>query len=155
MTDIFDEKHNSIFSRVEAEWAEDATIDETNLEQTTIKIAKLSNKYLTYQNTAKRLLREREGQLKKLEWLRTEYYLGNLDLDRLRELGWQPCQRKVMKSEVSNFVKFDQLIIDMVTLKAEAADLVEYLDNIIKTISNRGFHIKNIIEYRKFINNAY
>lgn len=155
MTNIFERNEQTIFSRVEAEWAEDSQIDHTDLEMTTIKTAKMISKYLQYLNAAKKYAREKDAELKKLVMLRAEWYMGNLELPRLKELGWQPNQKRVLKTEVMNYVKTDDLVIDMTTLKAEADDLVVYLDNIVKTIGNRGFLIKNIIETRKFLNNAH
>ena len=93
----------------------------------------------------------------KLKWYKMEYdilyldkwkyYLGKSVPDVYLK---SPLPEKVLKSDVSMYISADPDIIDlkkkMISLEIQEKDLEKKL----KEISQRSFHIRNIIEWEKF-----
>jgi hypothetical protein len=93
----------------------------------------------------------------KLKWYKMEYdilyldkwkyYLGKSVPDVYLKF---PLPEKVLKSDVSMYISADPDIIDlkkkMISLEIQEKDLEKKL----KEISQRSFHIRNIIEWEKF-----
>ena len=74
-------------------WAKDGAIDETNISGESANIPKLHNKYYQmYVNEGLRLKKLR-ADYKILYKLKNEYYRGELDIEELKEHGWDPQPR--------------------------------------------------------------
>ena len=94
---------------------------------------------------------QQKAELKKKRRVLLEYYLGELDQSELEELGRDQFYKKLLKNEVDLYIDSDDMLTDIslkVTLQQEKVD---YLESIIKSINNRGFQIKNAIEWNRFI----
>ncbi len=141
--------------KVEAEWAVDSKIDLTDLGGVSSKTLELHSKYFKYYNSAKARLRALKGEAAQLKLLKTDYYLGNLDHETLKEKGWKPQQRLVLKTDLNLFLDADPDIIEKNLKISELDDAIYFIDNIIRNINNRGFHVKNILENQKFLNGGY
>jgi len=70
--------------------------------------------------------------------------------EELKEHGWQPFQLNVLKSDVPMHIEADQDIINLNLKIAMQQEKVDVLESIIKSIKDRGFQIKNAIEFEKF-----
>lgn len=96
------------------------------------------------------LLRKYEGDLKKLYRLKYEYYNGTMDEDTLSDQGWAPNPLKILRTDLSMYLESDT---DYQTLQLKyeyQKEKVDFLENIIKSLTNRGFQIKAAIEWEKF-----
>ena len=142
----------SVLELIEKEWGEDSQIEEIDLSAETRKTAKLHNKYHKYYNGACRRLKELESERARLTFLKTDYYLGNLDKDTLQEKGWKPFKRVVIKTDLPLFLAADEEMIALNLKISDQDQVVKFLESIIRSINNRGYHIRNIIDYEKFIN---
>lgn len=141
---------------IEAEWALDSKIDLTDLDNTTKKTIDLHQKYFKYYNFTKASLRIMKGARDKLVLLKTDYFLGQLDKGTLDEHGWRPNKRLILKGDLPMHLAADDEIIEMNLEVAKLEDTIFFLENIInKQINTRQFHIKNILENRKFLNGGY
>jgi len=70
--------------------------------------------------------------------------------EELTRRGWEPFQLKVLKQDLDMYIQSDSdvtKIDDRITLQKEKVD---YLASIVKSISGRGWEIKNAIEWRRF-----
>lgn len=139
---------------IENMWSEDCVIDKTDLSQATRHSVEIHAKYLKYYNAANRRLRELEAEKARLTLLKNDYYLGNLDAQTLKENNWSPQKRLILKSDLEMYLNADREIINLNLKIGEMQQTVKFLDSIIRAINNRAFHIKNIIEYEKFINGS-
>ena len=93
-------------------------------------------------------------ELSKLKWL---YYTGKLDKDSLDKLGWEPFELDIKsrnKLDIDRFLNSDKDIIEMQEKIEYQKEKINYLESIIKTIINRNFLIKSIIDWRKFTSGA-
>ena len=57
---------------------------------------------------------------------------------------------KLLKPDVDKYIKADEDMIKLEQKVTYVQSVVDYLDRTVKIISNRGFQIKNAIDWRKF-----
>lgn len=135
-------------------WQNDSALDPTDVGNASLHIAKLHAKYLRFLTEERLLLKKLRIQYKEMHRTKYEYYSGTLSEDDLRQNGWQPFLQKVLKTDIPMYIESDQ---DMVKLSLKIGlqeEKVDVLDSIIKSINNRGFQIKNYIDWTKFTNGA-
>jgi N6-adenosine-specific RNA methylase IME4 len=58
----------------------------------------------------------------------------------------------VLKADVHQYIEGDQEMIDLVTRMVYQEQVVSLLEDIMRSINNRGFQIKNAIDWRKLTN---
>ena len=135
-------------------WKDDSVIDEINLDETSIKSAKLHAKYLELLSISKLRLRKKEMEfdaMKKDKWL---YFEGKMTKDQMDERGWKydPFNggTKPMKSNMDYYYKSDS---DLARLQAQIdyqKTLIDTLIDIMDNIKWRHQNIRNIIDWKKF-----
>ena len=73
----------------------------------------------------------------------------------LREKGWKPFQRKVIRNDLDKHIQSDKDVIKLsLTIDFHTAN-ANYLEDIIKTIHSRNFVVKNMIDILKFQSGDY
>jgi hypothetical protein len=87
----------------------------------------------------------------KLKW---EYYCGKLSEDQLKELGWEPFDLKILRQDVDIYLDADKDLIELKNKMSIQEEKVDYLSSILKGITNRQFHIRDAISWRKFLNGS-
>ena len=130
---------------------EDSIIDDTELDIESLKLPQLHNKYLNMYHDEKLLLSKVDSELKKVLRLKWEYYTGKLDEDVLKELDLEPFPLKILKQDIDKYLESDSDIIALSHKVDYQKEKVDYLQSIIKEITNRHWKIRNAIEWRKFI----
>jgi hypothetical protein len=135
-----------------SEWDKDCRMDETELGEESTKIPIIHNKYLKIYMGENAQLKRMFAQRNKRKRLLTEYYLGELDQDELEELGRDQFYKKILKNEVEMYIESDDDFIDLNLKLALQQEKVNYLEAILKSINNRGFQIKNAIDWLRFTN---
>jgi len=131
-------------------WSEDCNIDRTELGEESLRIPKLHSKYLRFFSEERLLLRKLEEGRKELVKLKHDYYRGILPEEDLKANGWNPFQLSVLKSDLPTYLESDQDIIKVNLKIAVQQEKVDTLEAIVRSISNRGYLLKNAIEYEKF-----
>lgn len=127
-------------------------IDETNLAKESIETPKMYGKLLRIRTNESMLLQRYRFQLKKLYQDKRDYYLGRADPEVYKA---KPFDLKILKSEVDSYIEADDDIQDL-TLKIEVqTEKITYLDNALKQVANRGFTIKNALDFNKLMNGGY
>ena len=131
-------------------WNRDREIDYTELGTESIRIPQIHDKYLKIYTDERIKLRGLEFELSKLVRAKTDWYAGRMSQEELEERGWDQSLGILLKNEISNYIESDN---DVIKIKQHIAILQEknnYLDSIIKMVSNRGFQIKNALDWLKF-----
>ena len=129
----------------------DLKINDTELDLESLKTPQLHNKYLKHLNNYKLLLSRSQtdyATMKKNKW---EYYTGKAPAE---VYALKPFDLKILKTDIDKYLESD---VDLQKLKQKVDYLettVDYLDKIVRQISNRGFTIKNAIDWRKFTSGA-
>jgi hypothetical protein len=76
--------------------------------------------------------------------------MGVLDQDTLIEKGWDPNPLRILKQDLSIYIDSDE---DLQRIQAKIdiqKQKASFLESAIKTITNRGFLIKNAIDWERF-----
>jgi len=130
-------------------WNKDSVIDPDNLHEESLKIPQLHSKYYTIYNTIT-LLRERSLETySKVKLERYNYYTGKAPAEVYAE---EPFPYKLRdKDALQRHMDADERL-NKVELKVKYYDvMLKFLEEIIKTVSNRTFQIKNSIDWSKFV----
>ena len=134
--------------KLQTMWQNDAKVDDINLDKESLNIPNLHAKYVTLLSTAKE--RSDYYKLRRYKW---RYYRGELSLNELKELGWEQWQgAKPLKNEMDEQLEGD---FDLIKKKDKIAyweTNVDFLERVLRSISSRGWDIKNAIEWHKFTN---
>jgi|SRR5210317_547153 len=134
-------------------WQEDSKIDETELSRESLNIPLLHSKYLRYFSEERLKLRALKMKQKNLHQRLMDYYRGDLNNpEDLAEIGREPYPHKRLKQEVSYYVESDEDMVQINTKIAYQQEMVDVLEEILKSINTRGFAIKNSIDFLKFTN---
>lgn len=141
--------------QIEKEWAHDSKIDRTDLSLDSSKQLELHSKYNKILNYTRKQLRSRQTDRIRLIHLKTDYYSNNMPPQQLKELGWVPNQRLVLKNDMDRFLEADEDVIKLNQEIGDLNDMVSFLEGIIRAIYQKPFITKNIIENNKFLNGGY
>ena len=129
----------------------DLKINDTELDLESLKTPQLHNKYLKHINNYKLLLSRAETEYSTMKREKWEYYTGKAPAE---VYALKPFDLKILKTDIDKYLESD---IDLQKLKQKVSYLqttVDYLDRTIRLISNRGFTIKNAIDWRRFTSGA-
>jgi hypothetical protein len=132
-------------------WEADSKIDRTELSDESLKIPQLHHKYYKIFTNERLLLRKLEADAKILKLEKYEFYTQG-HTKETQEKGWElPARGMILKADLPMYMESDKEIIELNLKIGYQLEKIELLENIIKTISNRGFQIKNAIDWNKFI----
>ena len=131
-------------------WSEDCNVNRLELGEESLKLPKLHSKYLRVFTEERLLLKRLEEERKELVLVKHDYYRGLLPEEDLKANGWEPFRLNVLKSDMHMYIDADQDIIKLNLKIAMQQEKVDALESIIRSINNRGFLIKNAIEFEKF-----
>ena len=129
----------------------DLKINDTELDLESLKTPQLHNKYLKHLTKYKLLLSRSETEYNILKRNKWEYYTGKAPAEVYRE---KPFDLKVLRTDIDKYLEADE---ELQRLKQKVDYLnttVDFLDRTIRQIANRGFAIKNAIDWRKFTSGA-
>ncbi len=129
----------------------DFKLDDTELDSESIKIPLLHNKYLQHLNKFSLLLKKAEYDHKLLVREKWEYYTGKADASVYQE---KPFDLKVLKADVHIYIDSDEELQKADQKVAYLNVVVKYLEQVLRSINNRTFLIKNAIEWKKFTSGA-
>jgi len=132
--------------------ADDIIMDDTELDIESLKTPQLHNKYLNFYHDEKLIYVKQEEEYKKLYRLKWEYYTGKMDQDSLDKLEWEPFQLNILKVDIEKYLSSDE-DLSLIRLRLSyTKEKVDYLESVIKIISNRQWNIRSAIDWRKFLN---
>ena len=135
------------------EWQKDAKIDDVELDTEALNVPLLHAKYLKMYAQEKVKLKKYKMDYKTLRKVLSEYYRGELNHpDDLEELGRDPWPKAVLKQDIPQYIEGDDDMIKLVGKMVYQEEVVSLLEDILKSINNRGFQIKNAIDWRKLTN---
>jgi len=128
----------------------DLDIDSTELGAESLKSPQLHNKYLCILLDEKHNLGLMESILKMLERDKWLYYTGKMSEEELKKKNWEPFELSIIKQDVDRFIDADKQYSDTLIKVNAQREKVNYLENVIKIMSNRSWNIKSAIEWNKF-----
>tara|TARA_R100000234_G_scaffold111326_1_gene84247 strand:- start:122 stop:556 length:435 start_codon:yes stop_codon:yes gene_type:complete len=130
----------------------DVVMDKTELDIESMKTPQLHNKYLVLHSDEKLILGKLQNDfnvLKRNKWL---YYTGKISQEELQDMGWEPFDLQILKTDIDKFIESDEDIIKLSNRILLQKEKVNYLENVIKIINNRQWSIRSTIDWLKFTN---
>jgi len=138
------------FEEIQIAWTRDCEMDETELSHESIKIPQLHNKYLIFYSNEKLKFKEIKYLFAGLVRRKRDYYSGRMTAKELEMADWEPFQLKLLKADVQEYIDADDNVIESKKLLALQEEKVNYLESIVKSLTTRGYLIKNAIDWKKF-----
>ena len=129
----------------------DLKINDTELDLESLKTPQLHNQYMKHLTKYKLMLSRAETEyniLKKEKW---EYYTGKADASVYAQ---KPFDLKILRTDIDKYLEADEELQKAKQKVDYLNTTVDFLDKTIRLISNRGFTIKNAIDWRKFTSGA-
>jgi hypothetical protein len=138
------------FEEIQYQWTLDCVMDETELSHESIKIPQLHNKYLIFYSNEKLKFKEMKYLFAGLIRRKRDYYSGRMTAKELEAADWEPFQLKLLKADVQEYIDADDNVIESKKLLALQEEKVNYLESIVKSLTTRGYLIKNAIDWKRF-----
>jgi hypothetical protein len=129
----------------------DLKINDTELDLESLKTPQLHNQYMKHLTKYKLMLSRAETEysiMKKDKW---EYYTGKADASVYAE---KPFDLKILRTDIDKYLDSDEDLQKQKQKVDYLSTTVDFLDRTIRQIGNRGFTIKNAIDWRKFTSGA-
>ena len=127
--------------------SQDLKVDDEHLDTESLKNQEIKAKYLEHKSKFELLLFKAKGDYKRLYREKWEYYGGKADA---KIYASKPFDLKVLKTDLGVYISADEEIIDAENKIGYLETVVDYIKGVIKSIDNRGWDIKNAIEWKKF-----
>ena len=127
--------------------SQDLKVDDEHLDTESLKNQEIKAKYLEYKTKFELLLFKAKGDYKRLYREKWEYYGGKADA---KIYASKPFDLKVLKTDLGVYISADEEIIDAENKIGYLETVVDYIKGVIKSVDNRGWDIKNAIEWKKF-----
>ncbi len=131
---------------LETQVEKDLYIDETILAKESLATPLKHNKYLKILLRERLKLKKLRNELYKVSLGRTNYYNGS-DPD--------PFDYVLKDREVKDYVRVDPVVVEAEAKVTLQEEMVKYLEEICKMFTNRGFAIKNAIDFMKFTQGGF
>ena len=129
----------------------DLKMDDLELADESLKSASLHQKYLNIYNNFRQLKLMNEGTYNVLKRKKWEYYTGKAEPQVYRDT---PFDHKVLKADLHIYLDSDEDLIKAKQKVEYYAMCMDSCERILKQIQQRGWDIKNAIEWRKFLDGA-
>ena len=126
-------------------------INDTELDLESLKTPQLHNEFMKHLTKYKLMLSRAETEYNMMKREKWEYYTGKADASVYAE---KPFDLKILRTDIDKYLDSDE---DLQKQKQKVDYLnttVDFLDRTIRQIGNRGFTIKNAIDWRKFTSGA-
>lgn len=131
------------------EWQKDSKIDNTKIDLESLKISELHSKYLNFLSAERLRYRKLLEEKAKLEQKLTDYYEGVIDG---KDIGREPFQLKLTtNSQITKRVQADKEYIACNLKISLVEESTLFLKEVLGSINQRSFNIKNYIEWCKFM----
>ena len=126
-------------------WEEDSHIDDKDLDNESLNIPNVHQKYLNIYSKEKRKMSDLKTHWKILFQQRWEGVIS--------KNGKAPDHNiRISKTELErHYVAADGVLQKAEKIMNEQEGKVEYLKSVLSMIENRSFHINNAISWRKFV----
>ena len=134
---------------LKAEVKKDLTIDKTDLASESIRIPQIHNKYLNFLMNDRLSLSKFDSDLVKLRHKKWLYYTGKMSQEELDNLGWDPFDLTVLKTDIDKFVNADDDVILLQHKVVLLREKVNYLEGVMKAINNLNWNIRSAIDWMR------
>ena len=124
----------------------DVYIDETILAKESLSTPVKHNKYLKLLLRERLKLKKLRNELYKVSLGRTNYYNGS---------DPYPFDYVLKDREVKDYVRVDPIVVEAEAKVTLQEEIVKYLEEVCKMFMNRGFQIKNALDFLKWTSGGF
>jgi len=135
---------------IKAQAEVDTLIDANHLDDESSRVPQIHNKYLCILMDEKIILESLDSKLKILRRDKWLYYSGKLSEAELKRKGWEPFELNILKQDIDRFIDSDLDIINCGTKVFLQKEKVNYVESVVKLISNKIWNIRASIDWIKF-----
>ncbi len=128
-------------SEIQNEFDKDVKIDIYQLDKESLRTPEIHHKYLKLHSEIKLIHKSAENKYKVCYRDKWEHYSGK---------GDRPYPGKLLKTEIPNVLEGDDELIKYKDKMEYVKSILEYLEEVIKILNNRSFHISNAIKFQQF-----
>lgn len=128
----------------------DIKIDSSSLDAEALKLPQIHNKYLCLLMDEKLILTKYESDLRILSKNKWLYYSGKMSQEELESLNWQPFELALLRTDLDRFIDSDSEMILLSNKCLSQKEKVNYLEQIVKLISNKIWNIRAALDWIKF-----
>tara|TARA_B100001964_G_scaffold195533_1_gene219625 strand:- start:10561 stop:11034 length:474 start_codon:yes stop_codon:yes gene_type:complete len=148
------------FDKIKEEWSADTKIDfqfknkeySEDLARLALEIPFQHNKYLNHYTDISQIKTSFEFEHRKMVKEKREYYGGESEA---RVYAEKPFGSHIKTSEkMKVYMESDDELINLEAKIKFMDQMLHYLDQVMKQISNRSHHIRHAIDWEKFINGS-
>ena len=125
----------------------DLKVDDEHLDTESLKNQEIKATYLDHKSRYELLLFKAKGDYKRLYREKWDYYGGKADA---KIYATKPFDLKVLKTDLAVYITSDEEVINAENKIGYLETVVDYIKGVIKSVDNRGWDIKNAIEWKKF-----
>ena len=125
----------------------DLKVDNEHLDTESLKNQEIKANYLDHKSRYELLLYKAKGDYKRMYREKWEYYGGKADA---KIYATKPFDLKVLKTDLAVYITSDEDIINAENKVGYLETVIDYIKGVIKSVDNRGWDIKNAIEWKKF-----
>jgi hypothetical protein len=119
----------------------DMKLEKDNLDIESLRIPELQHKYLNYFANYNVLAKQAESDYKILYRNKWEFYTGKSEI---------PFPLTILKQDIPIYLDSDEELLKLKNKWEFYKTILAYLEGILKSLNNRGFQIKNAIDWKKF-----
>ena len=121
--------------------------DLEHIDQESYKNQMIKQKWLDFKADFELLLIKTKTDHQLMYRQKWEYYGGKADV---KVYVAKPFDLKVLKGDLAMYISSDEEVIELMDKIGYLEIVVKYIEGVIKSIDNRGWDIKNAIEWKKF-----
>ena len=132
---------------LQAQAEKDLKIDDTELDIESLNTPIIHAKYLKRYSTYSLMLTKAQSEYNQLYKKKWVFYTGKADPEEYKETNFE---LKVLRQDVGTFIEADEEIIKQTQKVSYLKTVCNYLENTLKQVNNRGFQIKNAIDWKRF-----
>jgi len=125
----------------------DLKVDNEHLDTESLKNQEIKANYLDHKSRYELLLYKAKGDYKRMYRDKWEYYGGKAEA---KIYAAKPFDLKVLKTDLAVYISADEEIMNAENKIGYLETVIDYIKGVIKSVDNRGWDIKNAIEWRKF-----
>lgn len=132
------------------EWKKDAPIPPADLDEAARNVPMLHAKWWKFYAEERLRFRKLDLDYKLLYNNKYQWYNGKMiDEDRIK-LGWPINPVKLLPTAIPRHLDADRDVQTLVKSKGLLEETLKFLEDVIKQINGRGFHIANAVNFLKF-----
>jgi hypothetical protein len=128
---------------------QDSKLDISKLESDSVNTPYIYSKYVVLQATEKTTLKKYKKEMKVLHRNKTAYYRGDAPNSVYKE---KPLNISILKSHVPKYVESDPEVMELQEKIEIQTIKLEMLEEYMKVLYQKTFHISNAIKFMKFKN---